>query len=320
MSLPLAAVSFSFVISSQFWIGVGILAVIYGIFTAGLQLNIGQSGVYNFAQAGFMAVGAYAMGILVVNEQWSFWAALPVASVITVVAALIVGAPALRLRADYFAIATIAASEMIRYVIQNAQGLTGGTVGLIGFNTQWSTLSTSISNDLGLGPAYYLVPLLLVGSAVFLICLIALGLLGATPWGRLLKAIREDENAARALGKPVFRYRMQSLAIGAVLAALAGYLLALDLGSLSPDEFQTDNTFIALAMLLVGGLGSYRGVLIGAVLVEFLLQGTQSINLPLSDSQVASLRYVIVGAILIALAVWRPQGLMGRRDEMVLRR
>jgi branched-chain amino acid transport system permease protein len=314
------ATTFSALVGTQFWIGVGTLTVIYGIFTAGLQLNIGQTGVYNFAQAGFMAVGAYAMGVLVVNAQWSFWAALPVATLIAVIVALIVGAPALRLRGDYFAIVTIAASEMIRYVIQNAQGLTGGTVGLIGFNTQWSTLSSSISNSLGLGPQYYLVPLLLVGAGVFLICLIVLGLLQNTPWGRLLKAIREDEVAARALGKPVFRYRMQSLAIGAVLAALAGYLLALDLGSLSPDEFQTDNTFIALAMLLVGGLGSYRGVLIGAIVVEFLLQATQTINLPLSASQVASLRFMLVGAILIALAVWRPQGVMGRRDEMVLRK
>lgn len=314
------ATTFSVLVTAQFWIGVGILAVIYGIFTAGLQLNIGQTGVYNFAQAGFMAIGAYAMGILVVNEQWSFWAALPVATVIAVIAALIVGASALRLRGDYFAIVTIAASEMIRYVIQNAQSLTGGTLGLIGFNTQWSTLSASISNDLGLGPAYYLVPLLLVGAGIFLLCLIVLGFLQSTPWGRVLKAIREDESAARALGKPVFRYRMQSLAIGGALAALAGYLLALDLGSLSPDEFQTDNTFIALAMLLVGGLGSYRGVLVGAVVVEFLLQATQNINLPLSASQVASLRFMLVGAILIALAVWRPQGVMGRRDEMVLRR
>jgi branched-chain amino acid transport system permease protein len=316
----LLATTFSVLVSTQFWIGVGILAVIYGIFTAGLQLNIGQTGVYNFAQAGFMAVGAYAMGVLVVNAHWSFWAALPVATLITIVAALVVGAPALRLRGDYFAIVTIAASEMIRYVIQNAQGLTGGTVGLIGFNTQWSTLSASISSDLGLGPQYYLVPLLLVGGVVFLLCLGILGALQRTPWGRLLKAIREDENAARALGKPVFRYRMQSLAIAAVLAAIAGYLLSLDLGSLSPDDFQTDNTFIALAMLLVGGLGSYWGVLIGALFVEFLLQGTQNINLPLSDSQVASLRYILVGAILIALAVWRPQGIFGRRDEMVLRR
>lgn len=314
------ATTFSALVGTQFWIGVGTLTAIYGIFTVGLQLNIGQTGVYNFAQAGFMAVGAYAMGILVVNAHWSFWAALPVATIIAVIVALIVGAPALRLRGDYFAIVTIAASEMIRYVIQNAQGLTGGTVGLIGFNTQWTTLSSSISNSLGLGPQYYLVPLLLVGAGVFLICLIVLGLLQRTPWGRLLKAIREDEMAARALGKPVFRYRMQSLAIGAVLAALAGYLLALDLGSLSPDEFQTDNTFIALAMLLVGGLGSYRGVLVGALVVEFLLQATQTINLPLSASQVAALRFMIVGAILIALAVWRPQGVMGRRDEMVLRR
>lgn len=318
--MALTATTLSALVGTQFWIDVGLLAVIYGIFTAGLQLNIGLSGVYNIAQAGFMAVGAYAMGVLVVNAHWSFWLALPVATVITVVSALVVGGPGLRLRGDYFAIVTIAASVMIVNVIQNAQGLTGGTVGLIGYDAQWTQLSGTISNALGLGSAYYLVPLLLVGTVLFILALVVLGILKRTPWGRVLKAIREDEDAARALGKPVFRYQMQSLAIGAVLAALAGYLLALDLGSLTPTEFQPDNTFIAMAILLAGGLGSYRGVLVGAVGIQFILEAARNISLPLSDSQIASLRYIIVGVVLLVLAALRPQGLLGRRDEMVLRR
>jgi branched-chain amino acid transport system permease protein len=316
----LLSASLSYLVGSQFWIGVGLLAVIYGIFTAGLQLNIGLTGVYNIAQAGFMAIGAYAMGILVVTANWSFWLALPAATAIAVLSALVVGAPGLRLRGDYFAIATIAASEMIVNVIQNAQGLTGGTVGLIGYDAQWTTLSGSISNALGLGSAYYLVPLLLVGGVLFLLILVVLGVLKRTPWGRVLRAIREDEHAARALGKPVFRYQMQSVAISAALAAIAGYLLALDLGSLTPTEFTTDNTFIAMAMLLVGGLGSYRGVIVGAVGLEFILEATRNLSLPLSDSQIAALRYMIVGLVRIVLAAWRPQGVLGRRDEMVLRK
>ncbi|MGH2872922.1 MAG: branched-chain amino acid ABC transporter permease [Solirubrobacteraceae bacterium] len=316
----LAVAGISALWGSQFWIGVGLLTVIYGIFTAGLQLNIGVTGIYNFAQSGLMAIGAYSMAILVVSAGWSFWAALPVAAMIAMAAALVVGMPALRLRGDYFAIVTIAASEMIVYVIQNAQSLTGGTVGLIGYNTQWSQLSTSISNAFGLSSQEFLVPLLLVGAVALILTLVVLGTLNRTPWGRVLRAIREDEYAARALGKRVFRYQAQSLAICALLAAVSGYLLALDLASLSPGEFTTDNTFIALAMLLVGGLGTYRGVILGSLIVEFILQATQSINLPLSDAHIGALRFVIVGVALVAFAAWRPQGALGSREEMGLRK
>lgn len=314
------ATGLSNIVGVQFWIGVGILTAIYGLFTAGLQLNIGFTGVYNFAPAGFMAVGAYAMGILVVHAQLSLWLAMLLASAIAVIFALLVGASSLRLRGDYFAIVTIAAAEMVRYIIQNSEGLTGGTLGLVGFDAQWQRVSTSISKALGLGSAYYLVPLLIVGVALLIVVLLLLSGLQRTPWGRVLKAIREDEDAARALGKPVFRYKMQSLAIAAVLSALAGYLLALDLSSLNAESFQAEDTFIALAMLLVGGLGTYRGVIFGALAVEFILEATTNLNLPLSDSQVASLRFIIVGALLIAFAAWRPQGVFGRRSEMVMRR
>jgi branched-chain amino acid transport system permease protein len=312
----LLAVSFSQVFGVQFWINVGLLAAIYGLFTAGMQLNIGTTGLYNFAQAGFMAVGAYTMGILVVDAHLSFWAALPLAAASAVAVALIVGVPSLRLRGDYFAIATIAASETIQYIIQNI-GITGGNQGLLGFNGQWTTLSTSISSLLDLSSSGFLVPLLIVSWVIFILALVALSVLQRTPWGRVLKAIRDDQDAARSLGKSIFRYKLQSLSIAAVLGAIAGYLLALDLAYLSPNEFTTDNTFIAAAMLLVGGLGSYRGVLIGAVLIETLLNATLSLNLvglPLSDSQLGALRFVLIGALLVGLALWRPQGLLGRRE------
>src|SRR5579871_5573046 len=155
MSAPVAA-TLGQVFGAQFWINAGLLAAIYGLFTAGMQLNIGVTGLYNFAQAGFMAVGAYAMGILVVDAGWSFWLALPVAAAIAVTVALLVGIPSLRLRGDYFAIGTIAASETIQYVIQNL-GVTGGNQGLLGFTGTWTTVSTSIGNFLGLGSSYYLV-------------------------------------------------------------------------------------------------------------------------------------------------------------------
>jgi branched-chain amino acid transport system permease protein len=306
--------------SAQFWINVGLLAGIYGIFTLGLQLNVGFTGLFNFAQAGFMAVGAYAMAILVTKAHWSLWLALPAAAGVAVCVALIIGTPSLRLRGDYFAIATIAFSETIRYVIENTPSLTGGLQGLLGFDGDWQRLSPRILSGIGLGPEYYLVPLLMVTWALFLVALLALEMLRRTPWGRVLRAIREDEDAVRAFGKRVFLYKLQSLSLAAVLAAISGYLLALDISYLSADEFLPEFTFIAFTMLLVGGLGSYLGVLVGAVLMETILEGTRAVGLPMSDARLASLRFIIVGLLLIALVVIRPQGILGKRSEMVMRR
>jgi branched-chain amino acid transport system permease protein len=306
--------------SAPFWINVGLLAAIYGIFTAGLQLNVGFTGMYNFAQAGFMAVGAYAMAIVTISFHWSFWLALPVSALVSVGFALIVGIPTLRLRGDYFAIATIAFSETIRYAIQNGGSFTGGTQGLLGFNAAWQTVSSWMMSELSLPSDYFLVPLLIVGWLSFLIVLLLLTGLQRTPWGRVLRAIREDEDAARALGKRVFAYKLQSLALAAVLASVSGWILALDLSYLSPDEFLPDNTFIAFTILLVGGLGSYTGVLIASIAMETLLEGTRTIGFSLSETQLASLRFMIVGALLILIVVIRPQGLFGKRAEMKIRR
>jgi branched-chain amino acid transport system permease protein len=306
--------------SVPFWINIGLLTAIYGIFTAGLQLNVGFTGLYNFAQAGFMAVGAYTMAIVTISAHWSFWLALPVSALVAVGFALIVGIPTLRLRGDYFAIATIAFSETIRYAIQNGGTFTGGTQGLLGFDTAWHDVSSWMMSQLGLPSSYFLVPLLIVGWACFAVVLLLLVGLQRTPWGRVLRAIREDEDAARALGKRVVAYRLQSLALAAVLASVAGWILALDLSYLSPDEFLPDNTFIAFTILLIGGIGSYAGVVVASIVMEVLLESTRTIGFSLSDTQLASLRFMIVGFLLILIVVVRPQGLFGKRSEMVIRR
>jgi branched-chain amino acid transport system permease protein len=319
-SLTVIAGLVSIIGGTQFWINVGLLAAILGIFTVGLQLNVGFTGLYNFAQAGFMAVGAYAMALLVLKAHLSFWLALPIASGIAVGFAILVGIPSLRLRGDFFAIASIAFSVTIVYAIQNAS-FTGGEEGLLGFTTSWQTLSMRMMSALGLPSQYYLVPILIVAWGIFIICVVFVWLLTNTPWGRVLRAIREDEDAARALGKRVFVYKLQSLSIAAILASIAGYLLALDLGYLSPAEFTPDNTFIAFTMLLVGGLGSFAGVVVGAVFIEMILETTRNvIDIPLSDTRLAALRFIVVGVVLVVVVMVRPQGLLGKRDEMEFRR
>ena len=193
----------------DFWVGVGVVAGIYGIFALGLQLNVGFTGLLNLGQAGFMCVGAYAMAMLVVDAGWPLALSFAGAIVVAVAVGVLVGLPSLRLRADYFGIVTIAFSEIVRYVFQNA-AFAGGNQGVIGYDAEWRAFQAWASERLvtiGLGEVTQ-VPLLIAVWAVLLLCLAALKALEVSPWGRVLKAIREDEDAAAALGKNVFAFKL----------------------------------------------------------------------------------------------------------------
>lgn len=319
-AIPLA-VTFEALTDVGFWTSVGILAGIYTLFTFGLQLNVGFTGIINFGQAGFMAIGAYSMAILVVKAGWSFWVALPAAIVIAMAFGVLIGLPSLRLRADYFAIATIAATEIVRLSLQNARGLTGGNRGLFGYDESWASLSETIEGwfeAVGWANPEPLAPLLLVVWATALLAGVLLALAQRAPWGRVLRAIREDEDAARALGKNTFAYKLQSLAISAALGATAGFFLALNLNFLTPEEFEPLFTFIGYSVLVLGGLASYRGVALGAILMWAILEGTRFIELPISAEREAALRFMIVGVVLILVMAFRPQGVLGKREEMVI--
>ncbi len=318
--IPLG-VSFDAFTDVEFWTSVGILAGIYTIFALGLQINAGFTGIQNFGQAGFMAVGAYSMAILTVDAGINLWVSMLIAMAITVLFALLVGLPSLRLRADYFAIATIAAAEAVRLVALNARDLTGGSNGVFGFADSWDTVSESIQDfivDLGWTDVPNLFPLFLVTWIVAVVFMFGLSRIQGTPWGRVLRAVREDEDAARALGKNVFSYKLQSLSIAAFTAAVAGFFLALNLKFVVPDEFLPLVTFIGYAVLVLGGLANYWGVAVGSIILWTVLEGLRFLDLPLDETQVAALRFIILGLILILLMAFRPQGVFGKREEMVL--
>ena len=304
----------------DFWIGVGVVSGIYGIFTLGLQLNVGFTGLINLGQVGFMSVGAYAMGLLVVDAGWPLALAFPAAILISIATGVLVGLPTLRLRADYFGIVTIAFSEIVRYVFQNA-AFAGGNQGILGYDADWRVFQAWASGRLaaiGLGEVAQL-PLLVAVWASLLLCLAALMALQSSPWGRVLKAIREDEDAAAALGKNVFAFKLQSLGLAAALATVAGFFLAMNVTYLYPSEFDPSFTFFGYAVLILGGFASYGGVVVGAVLLCALTEGLRFLELPLSSGQSGSLRFIIVGLILIGLSMFRPQGLFGGKAEMQLR-
>jgi branched-chain amino acid transport system permease protein len=324
-------VSFQEFTDIDFWISVGVIAGTYTIVALGLQINTGFTGIVNFGMAGFMAIGAYSMAILVLDAGLSFWVSLPLAMVISMLFGAIVGLPSLRLRADYFAIATIAMAEMVRLFAQNARELTGGNQGLFCadddptncYTNSWRDVSDSINGfveNFWSDPAT-LFPLLLVIWAIVGVAIVVLIYLQRSPWGRVLRAVREDEDAARALGKNTLLFKLQSLAIAALLGAIGGFFLALNLATLHPIDFEPLVTFFAFSVLVLGGLANYKGVAVGAVLFWFVLEGTRFIELPdppFTETRIAALRLAITGLLLIGLMAFRPQGLFGKRQEMVL--
>ena len=189
--------------SGGFWAFVAVVAGIYTILALGLQVQFGFAGLLNFGQVGFMAIGAYTMAILVVKEGWSTWLAAPLGIAAAAAAGLLVGLPALRLRADYFAIVTIAFSEIVRYVATNETALTGGSQGTIAlgpigtatqYNGQWSRFQAQVQHSLGFSSSDATMLVIVWTVAIVLLALTWLVL--RTPWGRVLRAIRDDEDAA----------------------------------------------------------------------------------------------------------------------------
>lgn len=307
--------------SPDFWFGMLTIAAIYAIFTLGVQLNIGFTGITNLGQSGFMAVGAYTMALLVLCAEWPFLLACVVALGVTALFAVLLGLPSLRLPDDYFAIVTLAAASIVVIVGQNLVSITGGNNGLFGFDASWVELQTRILTwlePLGLGDQFAL-PLVLVAWAIFIVLALSLRGLQRTPWGRVLRGIREDEVATEALGKNVLLYKLQSLAIAGMCAAVAGFLMALNLSVVYPNSFNVDVMFTATAVLLLCGLGNYLGIAYGALLMWVVLEGARFADLPMTSDRVAALRMLIIGIVLIVTAMYRPQGLFGNKQEMVLR-
>jgi len=315
--------------SGGFWAFVGVVAGIYTILALGLQVQFGFAGLLNFGQVAFMAIGAYTMAILVVKEGWSTWLAAPLGIAAAAAGGLLLGLPTLRLRADYFAIVTIAFSEIIRYVATNETALTGGSQGTIAlgsigtatqYNGQWSRFQSHVQHSLGLSSSDATMLVLVWATAIVLLTVTWLAL--RTPWGRVLRAIRDDEDAAESLGKNVFAYKLQALALGAALAGVAGLFYAWEFSFFSPDDFQPLLTFFAWMILLLGGLGRVWAVPVGALVFGFIFAGTRFLDfVPFSwfaSDERAYLRLIIIGLIIVVLVMVRPQGLLGNRREMVL--
>jgi branched-chain amino acid transport system permease protein len=315
------------IFNPSFWLFVAAIAGVYAIMALGLYAQFSLAGLPNFGHVAFMAVAAYAMAILVARFDMPLLGAAAGGIAAAVLLALIVGIPSLRLRADYLAIATVAASEVVRYLAMNLPDLTGGPLGSIGmlgpgqvamYNGEWLAFINRIT-PVGL-PRDATVAVLVWALAVLSIA--GLGDLERSPWGRVMRAIREDETAATASGKNVFVFKMQALVLGAVLGAISGELLACQIGVFSPDDYQPTLTFYAYLILILGGLNRIWAIPLGAVLFSLLYSGTRFLNffpLSLIDSGArAFLRLFLVGLLLVLFMAIRPQGILGNRRELLL--
>ena len=312
---------------------IGITAIIYILAAIGLNVQFGYAGLLNFGQVMFVAAGSYAVGVIVLTFDLSLWLSILVAIIVATALALLLGIPTLRLRADYLAIVTIAASELFRLSVRSIafKDTLGGAQGLNGKLGQQFHDTNPLPADFQSLPVLSWTRqdlwVVIVGWLLIAAFTVLVWLLVRSPWGRVIKGIREDEDAVVSLGKNVFVYKMQALILGGIIAAFGGIVWAVAKQSVQPDTFQPDFTFFAYTILLLGGAARVFGPIVGGIIFWFLLAGTgeflgQAIQAGwidfLQPTDVGNIRFMLMGAGLIALMVFRPQGIFGDRKELAL--
>lgn len=329
--------NFGLILTNALFTAIGINAIGYILASIGLNVHFGYTGLLNFGQAAFVAAGAYAVAIPVTEFGWSLWACIPVVLVAAAVMALLLGIPTLRLRADYLAIVTIAAAEIVRIALNSVRftWLTGGNDGLQGFTNDVQNLidnpdrshepfgflggdTQTISN--------YQIVVIAAGWVLIAIASLVVFALMRSPWGRVLRSIREDEDAARSLGKNVTFYKMQSLVLGGVIGALGGVIIAIGNRSAQPNLYGTAFTFFCWTIMILGGSGRIKGPIIGGVIFWFIISFTEVFLseavkqdvLPkwlVNGNNFGLWRFMLTGLGLAALVVFRPQGIFGDKRE-----
>lgn len=313
---------------------IGPEAAIYALAAVGLNLHFGYTGLLNFGQVGFLLVGAYGVSITVATFGLSFAVGVLVSLVGAILYALVLGIPTMRLRADYLAITTLAGGEVMRLLFRSeaTEDVTGGVFGLTRFADTFYNLNPIGDGRYGFGPLIFSNRTLWVMIVAWVAAVVAALLvfaLARSPWGRVAKSIREDEDVARSVGKDIVSYKMQSLLLGGVMGAMAGVLLAVTQQAVTADSFIPEVTFFAYAIVILGGIGRAFGPLVGSLMFWFILAGFDSglralatdglLPAALSTGQsLGAARFVLVGVGLMLLMIFRPQGVFGDRREMVL--
>ena len=309
-------------------------AGIYGLAAIGLNVHFGLTGLLNFGHAAFMGLGAYVTILLIphaagregeiTSSGLPFFLAVVIGIISAALFGLLLGLPAIRLRGDYLAIVTIAAAEIFRLLVRDLESVTGGVYGIINFSDALQQSRPDFINNFAstydLNPSQMWVAFLSWASIFFVLLL--LKRLTNSPWGRALRAVREDEDAVRALGKNAVWLKLQSFMLGAGIAGLSGVLLAFNYGTVQVSTFIPILTFYVWAIMILGGVGSLTGPIFGSIIFWVIISETNGIAQLIFENangqQIAGVRFVLVGLLIMVLMIFRPSGLMGKKEELLL--
>jgi branched-chain amino acid transport system permease protein len=292
----------------EFLLGAGIVAALYGVLAVSLNLQAGVTGLLNFGLVAFFGIGAYATGIASIHGfPWEL--AMVIGMAVASLAGAGVGLLGRTLGAEYWAIATLALAELLALVALNSDGLTRGAQGITTVEPFFSGYSATGRDLLWLA----------VSGAVLAVCAVIAWRVTESQFGRVLRMVREREPIAASLGHNVVGAKVRVMAISAPMAALAGSLYTHQITFIAPQELAPFATFIVWTMVVVGGLGSVRGVLIGAFLVQLLFDVTRFIDdvIEISPDSAGGIRILVVGAALLGFLLFHPAGLVPERLRRV---
>ncbi len=279
-------------IGSRYILDVMVNVMIWTVAAYGLNVMLGYAGILQLSHAGFFGIGAYAVGLLTLKAGWSFWLAWPVGVALCAALGLLLGLVAFRTKGDSFAIFTLAVGVIITQVINKWDALTGGNDGLNGI--QAPKLG---SIDFGRGSAFFYLALITLGVVVFLVARVR-----SSMFGRSLIAIQGSEDLARTLGINVYTHKLRVMMLSTALAGLAGGLYAVYIGFMGSAITGPAQTFTVLLYLLIGGVGTLAGPLIGTALMFVL--GEQLKN-------VGDYQFIVFGPLLILIVMFAPGGVAG---------
>ena len=307
-------------------VSLAIMAGIYAIFCLGLNIQWGYTGLFNIGIAGFFCIGAYATAMITTPKptgiyanyvQQIFGLNLPFicgllgAALICGIIAYLIGIPALRLGEDYLAITTLGIAETLRLVFNNEQWLANGPRGLMGLPQPFQDL---------IDPKHYDYIYLIVVVIVMLVIYFLIERAIRSPWGRVLRAIREDETSAAMSGKNIFHFKMQSLVFGAMVMGIGGALYAHYTKAISPNVFTPlYGTFIIWVMLMAGGSGNNKGAILGAFMIWGIWIGSKFLTdlLPYTlKARAPYIRFLLIGILLEVILLYRPQGILGEEKRV----
>ena len=292
-------------ITNAYQLDVVTASLIDALLALGLNLIVGLTGVLHLGYAAFFAIGAYTYGLLSLHLGWPFWIGWMPAALVAGLSSAGLGLPALRVRGDYLAIVTLGFGEIVRITFTNLDRWTGGPNGLLGIAHPHLWLPGRGVVDFGVAsPPYYYLALV----AVILVAGLCVRL-SRSRIGRAWIAIREDEVAAACSGVPVLHLKLLAQGCGGAVAGLAGALFAAKQGTITPDSFDFTLSVMVLAMVVLGGLGSIRGAVIGALLLGSLPELLRGFEM---------YRMLVFGLAMVLVMRWRPRGLFGgQRDGFV---